>query len=66
MRLLDSLWGRLWRWMVVGLHFLRRSYLSTIDEEKEGDCALPPEKGGAYRALQPGALVSPLHLCANL
>ena len=31
---------------MVGFHFLGRSYFSAIDEEKEGDCALPPEKGG--------------------
>ena len=54
MRLLESLWGRLWRWMVVGLHFLRRSYFSAIDEEKEGDCALPPEKGGGLQGTAAG------------
>ena len=63
MRLLDSLWGRLWRWMVVGLHFLCRSYFSAIDEEKEGDCALPPEKGGGLQgtaAGRPGEPPAPL------
>ena len=64
MRLLDSLWGRLWRWMVVGLHFLCRSYFSAIDEEKEGDCALPPEEGEGLQdaaAGRPGEPPPPLH-----
>ena len=39
---------------------------SAIDKEKEGDCALFPRKERAYRTLRPGALVSPLPLCANL
>ena len=35
---------------------------SAIDEEKEGDCALPPEEGRTCRTLQPGALGKPLKI----
>ena len=59
--------------MVVGLHFLRRSYLSTIDEEKEGDCALPPEKGGGLQGTAagrpgepPAPLRKPLKICPTI
>ena len=31
--------------MLVGLHFLRRSYFLPLMKKKEGDCALPPEEG---------------------
>ena len=42
---------------------------SAIDEEKEGDCALPPEEGEGLQdaaAGRPGALASPLPLYTNL
>ena len=47
--------------MVVGLHFPQIIF-SAIDEEKEGDCALPPEEGEGLQdaaAGRPGEPPSP-------
>ena len=51
--------------MVVGLHLLRRSYfLPLTKKKKEGDCALPPDKGEGLQdaaAGRPGEPPPPLH-----
>ena len=39
---------------------------SAIDEEKEGDCALPPEEGEGLQDAAAGRLASPLPLYTNL
>ena len=39
---------------------------SAIEEEKEGDCALPLEEGEGLQDAGPGALASPLPLYTNL
>ena len=50
--------------MVVGLHLLRRSYfLPLTKKKKEGDCALPPDKGEGLQdaaAGRPGEPPPPL------
>ena len=38
---------------------------STTDEEKEGDCALPPEEGEGLQDAAAGALASPFFLYAT-
>ena len=65
MRLLDSLWGRLWRW-VLGLHLLSRSYFLPLTKKRRETVLCLLRKERAYRTLQPGALASPLPLYANL
>ena len=66
MRLLDSLWERLWRWMVVGLHLLRRSYFLPLTNKREETVLYLPRKERAYRMRWLGALASPLPLYTNL
>ena len=52
--------------MVVGLHLLRRSYFLPLTNERRETVLYLLRKEGAYRALQLGALASPLPLYANL
>ena len=52
MRLWDSLWERLQRWMVVGLHLLRRYFRPLTNERRETVLYLR-RKERAYRTLRP-------------
>ena len=57
--------------MVVGLHFLHRSYFLPLTKKKKRERERKTmlyllKKERAYRALWPGALASPLPLCTNL
>ena len=73
MRLLDSLWERLWRWMVCLYLLCRLCFLPLMNKRRETvlyllrkERAYRLRKERAYRTLWPGALASPLPLCTNL
>ena len=65
MRLLDSLWERLQQWMV-GLRLLHRSCFLPLMEKRRETVLNLLRKERTCRTLQPGTLVTPLLLYANL